>query len=182
METDLNIIRGAITMIDNFLRDTLQLARIGRVVNLLEDVPFSEIVDEALERTAEYIVSSDVEISTAKTFPVIHVDRMRIVEVLVNLVENSIKFMGDQPQPKIEIGYRTEDKETVFFVKDNGIGLDKSQHEKVFQLFYKVNKKSKGSGAGLAIVKRIVEVHGGRIWIESETGKGCTVCFTLQVV
>jgi signal transduction histidine kinase len=102
--------------------------------------------------------------------------------VLVNLIENSIKFMGDQPKPKIEIGYRTADNEPIFFVKDNGIGLEKSQHEKVFQLFYKMDKESKGSGAGLTIVKRIVEVHGGRIWIESELGKGCTVCFTLPMV
>jgi signal transduction histidine kinase len=61
------------------------------------------------------------------------------------------------------------------------MGIDPSQHEKVFELFYKVNKTSEGTGAGLAIVKRIIEVHGGRIWIESELGKGTTVCFTLPV-
>jgi len=66
-------------------------------------------------------------------------------------------------------------------VQDNGIGIDKSEHEKVFELFYKVDKSSKGTGAGLAIVKRIIGVHNGRIWIESELGKGCTVCFTLPV-
>jgi len=70
----------------------------------------------------------------------------------------------------------------VFFVQDNGIGMDPSQHEKVFDLFYQVDESGKGTGAGLAIVKRIIEVHGGRIWIESEKGKGCTVCFTLPVV
>jgi two-component system sensor histidine kinase VicK len=67
-------------------------------------------------------------------------------------------------------------------VQDNGIGIDKSQREKVFELFYKVDKSSSGTGAWLAIVKRIVEVHGGRVWLESEKGKGCTVCFTLPVV
>ncbi len=69
----------------------------------------------------------------------------------------------------------------LFFVSDNGMGIDPGQQEKVFELFYKVNKKSEGTGAGLAIVKRIIEVHGGRIGIDSELGKGCKVWFTLPV-
>ncbi len=82
---------------------------------------------------------------------------------------------------ELEIGYRLDGDETVFFVKDNGIGIERSQHKKVFELFYKVDKKSGGTGVGMAIVKRIIEVHGGRIWIESELGLGCTVCFTLPL-
>jgi len=111
------------------------------------------------------------------------VDRVRIREVLVNLVENSRNYMGDQPQPKIEIGNRVDGKETVFFVQDNGIEMDKSQHEKVFELFYKVDKdSSKGTSAGLAIVKRIIRVHNGRIWIESgRAKKGARSVFTLPV-
>jgi signal transduction histidine kinase len=104
----------------------------------------------------------------AEDFPAVHVDRMRIVEVLVNLITNSMNYMGEQPRPKINIGYRVDNEETVFFVRDNGVGIDKSQHEKVFELFYTVDKSGKGTGAGLAIVKRIIEVHDGRIWIESE--------------
>ena len=119
--------------------------------------------------------------STANDFPTVHVDRMRIAEVLVNLIVNSINYRGEQPHPEIEIGHRIDNGERVFFVKDNGIGIDKSQHEKVFDLFYQVDTSGKGTGAGLAIVKRIIEVHGGRIGGESEKGKGCTVCFTLPV-
>ena len=104
-----------------------------------------------------------------------------IVEVLVNLIENSLKYTGDQELPEIEIGSRKDGEETVFFVKDNGMGIDPEEHEKVFGLFYKVDRKSEGTGVGLAIVKRIIEVHRGRIWIESELGKGCTVCFTLPL-
>ena len=116
-----------------------------------------------------------------QNLPVVHVDRIRITEVLVNLIENSIKYMGSQANPEIEIGQRIDGKDGVFFIRDNGIGIDPSQHDKVFELFYKVDKKSEGTGAGLAIVKRIIEVHGGRIWIESELGQGCTVCFTLPL-
>jgi len=182
VESDLKFIENSATKMDLLLTDTLKLSRIGRVTNPPEDVPFGEIVQETLEQTAQQIKSSRLEISMVEDFPAVHVDQMRIVEVLVNLITNSINYMGEQPHPKIDIGYRIDDSETVFFVQDNGIGIDKSQHEKVFELFYTADKRGKGTGAGLAIVKRIIEVHNGRIWIESEKGKGCTVCFTLPVV
>jgi len=182
MESYLERIESAATKMDHLLNDTLELSRIGRVANPPEDVPFGEIVKDALEQTAEQIKSSGVEVAVAEDFPTVHVDRMRIEEALVNLITNSIRYRGEQPSPKIDLGYRVdgESKETVFFVKDNGIGLEKSQHEKVFELFYLLDRcGGEGTGAGLAIVKRIIEVHNGRIWIESEKGKGCTVCFTL---
>ncbi len=181
VENDLKYIETSVKKMDHLLSDTLQLSRIGHVVNPPEDVPFGELVQEAQEQTAEQIKSSGVEISVAEDFPAVHVDRIRIVEVLVNLIGNSMNYMGEQPRPKIDVGYRVDGEETVFFVKDNGIGIDKSQHGKVFELFYKLDRTGKGTGAGLAIVKRIIEVHGGRIWIESEKGKGCAVCFTLPV-
>lgn len=186
---DLEYIKNNAAKMDLLLTDTLHLSRIGRIVKEPESVQFGELVHETLEQIAGQIRSSNVEVSVADEFPIVQVDRIRIVEVLVNLIENSINYMGEQPHPKIEIGYRMDDDsdgdgeeqepEPVFFVRDNGIGIDKSQHEKVFELFYKVEKNSKGTGAGLTIVKQIIEVHGGRIWIESEMGKGCTVCFTL---
>jgi PAS domain S-box-containing protein len=181
VENDLKFIENGTAKMDRLLTDTLQLSRIGRFVNPPEDVPFGEIVREAQVQTTEQIKSSGVEVSVAEDFPTVHVDRMRIVEVLVNLVTNSITYMGEQPRPKINIGYRVDEEEPVFFVRDNGIGIDPSQHEKVFELFYQIEKNNKGTGAGLAIVKRIIEVHEGRIWIEPEKGKGCTVCFTLPV-
>jgi len=181
---NLTFIDKAAAKMEKLLGETLELSRIGRVANPPEDVPFGEIVEEALEQTAAQIKSSGVEVTVAEDFPTVHVDRMRIAEVLVNLIENSMNYMGEQLQPRIEIGHRAEgeSKETVFFVKDNGIGMDKSQHEKVFELFYQIERNIKGTGAGLAIVKRIIEVHNGRIWIESEMGKGSTISFTLPVV
>ncbi len=181
VERDLKYIETAATKMDLLLTDTLQLSRIGRVTNPLEDVPFGELAHEALEQTAAQIKSSGVEVSVAEDLPTVHVDGMRMVEVLVNLIVNGINYRGEQPQPKIELGHRVEGEETVFFVKDNGIGIDKSQHETVFGLFYTGDSGSKGTGAGLAIVKRIIEVHRGRVWIESEKGEGCTVCFTLPL-
>ncbi|VVB64651.1 Methanogenesis regulatory histidine kinase FilI [uncultured archaeon] len=176
---DFRLIGSAVARMDKLLGETLELSRIGRVANPTENVPFGEIVDEALAQTVERIHSNNVEISVGEDWPVVHADRMRLVEVLVNLIENSVKYMGNQPQPRIEIGHKLEGSRPVFFVRDNGIGIDPSQYDKVFELFYKVGRTTEGTGAGLAIVKRIIEVHGGRIWIESELGKGCIICFTL---
>jgi len=181
IETDLRLIGDALTRMDQLLGETLELSRIGRIVNPPEDVSFNEIASEALDQTGASIKAKGVNVSVADGLPLVRVDKMRIVEVLVNLIENSVKYMGDQPHPRIEIGYRSDEGQKIFFVRDNGIGIDPSQHDKVFELFYKVDNKTEGIGAGLAIIKRIIEVHGGKIWIESGLGKGCTVCFTLPL-
>jgi signal transduction histidine kinase len=181
MNVDLQIANEAITKMDQLLMETLELSHIGRVVNPPEGVPFDAIVKDALDLETEKLKSKGVEVSVANDLPMVRVDRMRITEVMANLLENSIKYMGDQASPKIEIGHRKDEEETVFFVRDNGVGIDPSQQEKVFGLFYRLDTKSEGTGVGLTIVKRILEVHGGRIWIESELGKGCTVCFTLPL-
>jgi signal transduction histidine kinase len=111
---------------------------------------------------------------------VVYGDRPRLREVLENLVDNAVKFMGDQPHPYLEIGARREDVEVVVYVRDNGVGIEPNYQEKVFGLFEKLDAESEGSGVGLAIVRRIVEVHGGRIWVESEgSGQGSTFCFAL---
>lgn len=180
-EIDFRLIEGAIIKMDQLLGEILELSRIGRVANPPEDVSFDAIVKDALAQDAEKIKSRGVEVLVSNDLPMVHVDRMRIMEVLVNLLENSIKYMGDQSRPRIEIGRRLDGNQTVFILRDNGMGIDPNQHGKIFELFYKVEKKSEGTGVGLAIVKRIIEVHGGRIWIESEVGKGCTVCFTLPL-
>ena len=110
----------------------------------------------------------------------VRVDRARFVAVLQNLLDNAAKFIGSQPEPRIEVGVRGSESERVFFVRDNGIGIDPRHHQKVFGLFDKLDPRSEGTGVGLAIVQRILEVHGGRIWLESEgAGKGSSFCFTL---
>ena len=107
-------------------------------------------------------------------------DRTRLVEVFMNLVDNAIKFMGDQPAPRVEIGVEQAGEELVLHVRDNGIGIDPELQPLVFGLFHKLDPGSEGEGIGLALVRRIVEIHGGRIWVDSEgPGKGTTFRFTL---
>jgi len=107
-------------------------------------------------------------------------DRTRLVEVFMNLVDNAVKFMGDEPAPRVEIGVKQAGWEPVLFVRDNGIGIDPELQPLVFGLFHKLDPDLEGEGIGLALVKRIVELHGGRIWVDSEgLGKGTTFRFTL---
>jgi signal transduction histidine kinase len=113
-------------------------------------------------------------------FPLVRVDRVRIVEVLQNLITNAAKFMGKQKHPLIDIGMKSINEENIFFVKDNGSGIAPEFHDRIFGLFNKLDPFSDGTGIGLALVKRIIEVHGGRIWVESELGKGTTFFFTLE--
>ena len=101
------------------------------------------------------------------------------MQVLTNLTQNSINYRDKTRPLKIEIGYRLSGNEGVFFVRDNGTGIDASEAEKVFALFYRGTADGEGSGAGLAIVKRIIEAHGGRIWVQDQQEKGTTMCFTL---
>jgi signal transduction histidine kinase len=112
--------------------------------------------------------------------PVVQGDRLRLLEVMQNLLENAVKFMGDQTDPRIDVGVVQQDEEQVFYVRDNGVGIAETYHTKVFGLFDKLHAGTEGSGVGLAIVKRIIEVHGGRIWLESAgAGQGSTFFFTL---
>ena len=88
--------------------------------------------------------------------------------------------MGNQKNPQIEIGQRgNENDMPVFYVRDNGMGIEAEHHERIFGLFNKLDAKSEGTGVGLALVKRIIEFHGGRIWVESDMGKGSTFLFIL---
>lgn len=179
LKEDIQRINNATSKMDSLLDELLELSRIGRMMNPPEDIPFEEIVREALERLEGQLNDGKVQVEVSNNLPVIHGDRTRLVEVVQNLVDNGIKFMGNQPKPKVEIGTKKEYGEDIFFVHDNGIGIDPKYHEIIFGLFNKLDQYVTGTGIGLALVKRIIEVHGGRIWVESKIGEGSTFYFTL---
>jgi signal transduction histidine kinase len=126
------------------------------------------------------IASRGARVVVAPETVVLRGDRARLVEVFQNLIDNAVKFMGVQESPLVEIGVETEGPEPVIFVRDNGAGIDPRHLGKLFGLFEKLDPKSEGTGLGLALVRRIVELHGGRIWAASEgLGRGSCFRFTL---
>jgi signal transduction histidine kinase len=182
LKTDIQRISEATDKMQRLLIELLELSRIGRLMNEPETIPFADLVRDAMDNVHGQLESGRVTVQTQPDLPAVYGDRPRLVEVLQNLIDNAAKFMGDQPDPRIEIGQRGEDAERgkpVFYVKDNGIGIAPEHHERVFGLFNQLDPKMDGTGVGLAIVKRIVEFHGGRIWVESELGRGATFLFTL---
>jgi len=180
MEADISRISGAADRMTQLLDELLELSRIGRVTGPQKEVPLGELAEEAVDSVAGRVDQRKVQVTVAADLPVVFGDRLRIREVLQNLVDNAVKFMGEELNPQVEIGARQRDGETVCFVRDNGMGIDPRYNQKVFGLFDKLDQKSDGTGVGLALVKRIVEVHGGRVWVESEgLGHGSTFYFTL---
>lgn len=180
VRADMDRVYKSTAKMHQLLDDLLELSRIGRLAKAPEEIPFDAIVRDALDLTHGRLAAAKVAVEVEGPLPVVRVDRDRLVEVVQNLIDNAAKFMGDQDNPRIVIGAKETAWGRAFFVSDNGEGVDPRYAERVFNLFDKLDPKSSGTGVGLALVKRIVEVHGGRVWVES-VGKsqGSTFLFTL---
>jgi len=170
----------AVGTLDALLSDLLKLSRAGRSISTPEPVDFDIIVREAMDLLNRSLSEHGVRVETDPDLPVVNVDRARIREVLVNLIDNAIRYRGSWPDPVIRIGIDKGGDVPVFFVQDNGIGIESRYLDRIFNLFEKLDGTTEGTGVGLAIVKRIIEAHGGKIWAESGgLGKGTKICFTL---
>ena len=179
--SDLERIGRAADRMQKLLDELLELARVGRDNIDEEPVDLADVIAEALEVLHADIVNRGVTVVIHEGAAVVWGYRTRLVEVFQNLISNSIKYQGDQANPKIEISAESREKEIVCFVRDNGIGVKAEYKEKVFELFEQLDPRYEGTGIGLAIVKRIVESHGGRIWVESDKDRpGATFWFTLS--
>lgn len=161
--------------------DLLTLSKIGRVVSNLKDIPSHEIVKNLTSDLQDRVKEKGIELVVAHNLPTISCDGERIYQVFQNLLVNAIKFMGDTESPQIEIGYADMGDFHQFSVRDNGIGIDPKYHRRIFDMFHRLKKieDEEGTGLGLAIVYRIVTDHDGKVWVESEKGKGATFYFTL---
>jgi signal transduction histidine kinase len=177
---DLDRILSASGKMERLLQDLLELSRIGRVADPEEDVPLGALAREAVELVRGAIDRAGVDVRVDPDLPVVRADRRRVLQVLQNLVDNAVKATAGRPEPRIEIGARRDGAEPVLYVRDNGRGIEPRSLEKVFELFERLEPGSEGTGVGLALVRRIVEAHGGRAWAESDgPGRGATFCFTL---
>ncbi len=171
-------VEGAHRM-QSLINDLLAYSRVGTRGHEFEPVDLNEVVEEALINLRVAIEESHARVEP-ENLPTVRADRRQMLQLMQNLIGNAVKFHGDEP-PEVAIGARREPDGWRIFVRDNGIGMDAKYHDQVFVIFGRLHSREAypGSGIGLAICKKIVERHGGRIWVESAPGKGSTFWLTL---
>ena len=177
----LQTIRRLTEHMETLLSTLLHFSRVGRTELAIQDTNLNVVLSEILESLQVRLQELNVEVRIPQPLPTVCCDRVRVGEVFRNLITNAMKY-NDKPHKWIEIGYRNESC-ILFFVQDNGIGIPVQHRESIFRIFKRLHARDKfggGTGAGLTIVKKIVERHGGRIWVESTVGEGTTFNFTLQ--
>lgn len=160
---------------DELIQGLLILSRIGKRREQLEPVEVRSVIAQILDIQKERLAEKKVEVVIQPSLPHFVFDRTALTQIFQNLITNGAKFMGEQPRPKIEIGGKTLKNAVQFYVKDNGIGIDPEYHDKVFGIFQRLKEvEVEGTGVGLSIVKKVVDLAGGKIWIESKKGEGAT--------
>ena len=177
----LKTISDSSTRMGRLIEDLLNLSRIGRIRNIEPGVDFNELLSDVKKNLVYALEEKKVNLTIRPDFPKAACDRIRISEVFSNLVSNAIKYTKKDISPVIEIGWSDKKDLYEFYVKDNGIGIEKQYYDKIFQIFQRLHAKGEyeGTGAGLTIVKKIVENHGGKVRVESEVDVGSTFYFTL---
>lgn len=164
------------------IKDLLELTRLSRVRNPYAFTDPLVLIDEVIANLDYKIKQNQVDVHIHPPMPMVICDAIKIKEVFLNLMTNAIKFSsGPAKTPKIEISYKNAIDSHEFIISDNGIGIDPAHHEEIFAIFKRldVSGKYEGTGAGLSIVKNIVDDHGGKVWVTSEPGQGSAFHFTI---
>jgi len=177
---DIDFIKQATAKMEALLNALLRLSRIGRIDAVAQTQPVKRMVEDCLKVLGGTLQQHQVEVVVAEMTSQWHGDPTHFGQIWQNLIENAVKYMGDQPHPRIDIGAEERTDGQVFYVRDNGIGIVPEHHERVFNMFAQLDPNSEGTGLGLALVKKIVTTYQGRIWVESAgKGQGSCFCFTL---
>ncbi|HZP88568.1 MAG TPA: ATP-binding protein [Burkholderiales bacterium] len=175
-------IRDQAKRMENLINELLHIARLGRSQLEIRDVDLSDVVAQVLASLEFSIRERGVDVRVPRPLPRVRCDRVRVGELFRNLITNAIKY-NDRPVKWVDIGYDDTGAELALHVRDNGIGIKPEHQEKAFMLFQRLHAREAyggGTGVGLTIVQKIVQMHGGRVWIESDGSAGTTIRFTLQ--
>jgi signal transduction histidine kinase len=172
----LNMMRLRVHRMENLINGILALARIGRTNIIEEEIDVHALLEEVLDLLSP---PSGFEISLPSNLPILHTAKIQLQQVFSNLISNAIKY-HDKSEGHITIKYQDTDNFHIFSVTDDGPGIDKDYHERIFVIFQTLQERDavESTGVGLTIVKKIVEWQGGSIWVNSELGKGATFTFT----
>jgi light-regulated signal transduction histidine kinase (bacteriophytochrome) len=173
------IVEGATRMSD-LVQDLLTYSRVGSREARHQPVPCQAAMEMAMANLDLSIAEAKAQV-THDELPTVMAEPTQLAQLFQNLIGNAVKFRREGLAPAVHVGARRDGANWLLWVKDNGIGIDPQFHEKVFLVFQRLHGRAKyaGTGIGLAICKRIVEQHGGRIWVESKPGEGATFYFTL---
>jgi len=173
-------IDGAMRM-QTLIEDLLTLSRVGTHGTSFEKTDMNQVLSWALSNLARALRESGGEV-IPEALPTVLADRTQMMQLLQNLIGNSLKFRRERP-PRIQVGAERRDAVWQFWVRDNGIGIEAQYFEKIFRPFQRLHTRREypGTGIGLAVCKKIVARHGGRIWLDSEVGLGTTFYFTIPV-
>lgn len=167
------------TRMQRMINDLLAFSRVETKGKKFKQMDCAHIFGQAIANLRGAIEKSGAVV-TNSNLPMIKADKYQLIQLFQNLIDNAIKFSSNEP-PRVHVGAKKKGKEWLFSVQDNGIGIDPQYAKRIFMIFQRLHEKKKypGTGVGLAICKRIVERHSGRIWEESEPGKGSTFFFTI---
>ena len=176
-----NHIMGSVDRMSQLIKDLLSFSRQANAEISKVDVRMSDMVKEVMEEISLSLPVADTEI-VVHDLPDAYCDNSMLRQVWTNLISNAVKYSQKKPQPRVEIGGTKENGDFIFYVKDNGAGFNMAHYNKLFSIFQRLHTENEfnGTGIGLAVVKRIIERHDGRIWAQSEVGKGSEFYFTLR--
>ena len=174
-------IEASACRMERLVADLLALSKLGQVACDFHHVSSSEIVRNVTSALKPRLKEKGIRLHVGDGLPMIYCDPERVHQVFENLVVNAIKYLGAITEPTIEIGFVDTGPAYQFHVKDNGVGIDPANHRKIFEMFERLKdaEDAEGTGLGLAIVEKIVEDHGGKVWLESSQGEGATFYFTI---
>lgn len=174
----INTIEDTVLDMEKLITSTLQFAEIGSS-KTNSQVDLLELISKMIENNFSHF-SNEIIINLPKTFPVINFNEVQVRQIFQNIIDNSYKYRDVNKKSFISIEWKDNDDHYLFKIEDNGIGIDKSNHHMVFEIFKKMSARTDSSGVGLWIVKKMIENAGGEIWFDSELGVGTTFYFTIK--